>query len=331
MKLKRIDAYEINFVDSAARSEFKLKTTTGTGEKRIYIGRDEAKFDEFFDFENIECFVTEKSDLIKYMDDAYLEYMHPTQDYRADITKMYDRLKKETEQIDKDVLTYNFRKNFANGSRYYIVLLDERNNRDNYKYIRNIVLPRITKYCFIKYKDRDTGKLYIYMRPILFNKFKTQEEAEANVGLENVSLENLEKQKRVNGANQSKYRDELLKRMPACPFTDVADDRILVACHIKPFSKCDTNKERYDRKNGLVMTPTYHVLFDLGFISFENDGKLLVSPFLSNITKKRLNLREGRHINIPKGCDKYLAYHRNHVFCKMPTFELTELDLKSKV
>ena len=39
------------------------------------------------------------------------------------------------------------------------------------------------------------------------------------------------------------------------------------------------------------MTPTYHTLFDLGFISFEDDGKLLVSPFLSNITKHGLLLQ----------------------------------------
>lgn len=328
MNLERIDAFDINFVDSAARKEFKLNSSTGMGESRIYIGKDEEKYDEFFDFDHVEYFITEKKDLIKYMDDAYQEYMFPTQDYRSDITQMYNQLKEETEQIEQDLLTYNFRKKFDNQNRYYIVLLDGGNNRKNYNYIRNIALPRVTKYCFIKFKDKNTGKMYIYMRPILFNDLKVKEEVE--VILENESSDISENKKQVRRLKQSKYRHELLENMPFCPFTHVADDRILVACHIKPFSECDTDEERYDCKNGITMTPTYHTLFDLGFISFENDGKLIVSPFLSNITKKRLNLRDGEQIRLQTGSDKYLEYHRNNIFCKMPNFELTDMDFKNR-
>ena len=75
MNLERIDAFDINFVDSAARREFKLNSSTGMGESRIYIGNDEAKYDEFFEFDNVEYFVTEKKDLLKYIDDAYQEYI----------------------------------------------------------------------------------------------------------------------------------------------------------------------------------------------------------------------------------------------------------------
>lgn len=328
MNLERIDAFDINFVDSAARKEFKLSSSTGMGESRIYIGNDEEKYDEFFDFEHVEYFITEKKDLIKYMDDAYQEYMFPTQDYRSDITQMYSQLKEETKQIDQDILIYNFRKKFDDQNRYYIVLLDGGNNRKNYNYIRNIALPRVTKYCFIKFRDRNTGKKYIYMRPILFNDLKVKEEVE--IILESESSDASENKKQVRRLKQSKYRHELLENMPFCPFTHVADDRILVACHIKPFSECDTDDERYDCKNGITMTPTYHTLFDLGFISFENDGKLLVSPFLSNVTKNRLNLRDGEHIRLQTGSDKYLEYHRNNIFCKMPIFELTDMNFKNK-
>jgi len=115
--------------------------------------------------------------------------------------------------------------------------------------------------------------------------------------------------------------------MPFCPFTKVTDDRILVACHIKPFSVCENDDERYDSKNGIIMTPTYHTLFDLGFISFENDGSLLVSPFLSNITKQRLNLRDGEKHRLQSGSDKYLQYHRDNIFCKMPSIILEENDI----
>ncbi len=326
MNLKRIDAFDINFVDSAARREFKLNSSTGAGESRIYIGNDEVKNDEFFEFDNIEYFVTEKKDLLKYLDDAYQEYMFPSQDYRTNITTMYGELKKETENIQEELLKYKFRKTFDSQNRYYLVLAEGGENRKNYSYIRNIALPRITKYCFIKLKDKNTNKMYIYMRPILFNDLKIKEEIEEIVAETNA--ENDTKKKQIRRLKQGKYRQELLENMPFCPFTHVADDRILVACHIKPFSACDSDEERYDSKNGITMTPTYHALFDLGFISFEDNGKLLVSPFLSNITKQRLRLKDGQNIRLQSGSDKYLRYHRNNIFCKMPSLDLNNIDIE---
>lgn len=326
MNLERIDAFDINFVDSAARREFKLNSSTGMGESRIYIGNDEAKYDEFFEFDNVEYFVTEKKDLLKYIDDAYQEYMFPTQDYRSDVTSMYNELKKETENIQEELLKYKFRKTFDSQNRYYLVLVDGGDNRKNYNYIRNIALPRVTKYCFIKFKDKNTNKMYIYMRPILFNDLKVKEEID-EILIETNSDNSAEK-KQIRRLKQGKYRQDLLENMPYCPFTHVADDRILVACHIKPFSVCNNDEERYDCKNGITMTPTYHTLFDLGFISFEDDGKLLVSPFLSNITKQRLNLKDGQNIRLQTGSAKYLEYHRNNIFCKMPSLDLNNIDIE---
>lgn len=324
MNLERIDAFDINFVDSAARREFKLNTSTGMGESRIYVGNDEKMLDEFFDHDNVEYCVTEKEDLIKYIDDAYHEYMFPSQPYRADITQMYDELKKETEQIPEELLKYSFRKKFDDQNRYYLVLQDGGKNRENYNYIRNIALPRVTKYCFIKFKDKDTNKVFIYMRPILFNDLKVKEEIEEISDA--TTLEISEEKKQTRRLKQGEYRQKLLENMPFCPFTKVADDRILVACHIKPFSACDNDDERYDSKNGITMTPTYHTLFDLGFISFEDDGTLLVSPFLSNITKQRLYLKDGEKLRLQTGSEKYLQYHRDNIFCKMPSITLDDND-----
>lgn len=322
MNLERLDAFDINFVDSAARKEFKRNTSTGMGESRIYVGKDEATLDEFFDFENVEYCITEKKDLVKYMDDAYQEYMFPTQPYNEDITQMYEELKEETESISEETLKYSFRKKFDEQNRYYLVLKNGVDNRKNYNYIRNIALPRITKYCFIKFRDKNNGKLYIYMRPILFNDLKVKEEIEEILNENDDSV--AENKKQIRRLKQGDYRRKLLDNMPFCPFTKVTDDRILVACHIKPFSACESDDERYDSKNGITMTPTYHTLFDLGFISFENDGSLLVSPFLSNITKQRLNLIDGSKHRLQTGSDRYLQYHRDNIFCKMPSIVLEE-------
>ena len=326
MKLKRLDAFDINFVDSAAAKDFKLDSSTGMGESRIYIGHDEERYDDFFEFDNIEYFITEKKDLIKYLEDAYEEFMFPSQNYRSDITSMYNDLKKATEEIPIEQLTYSFRKKYDDQHRYYIVLIPEDDNRKNYNYIRSIALPRVTKYCFIKFEDEETKKKYIYMRPILFNDLKVKEEVE-EILINSEDSEEVQKNKKVRREKQGQYRAALLENMPFCPFTMVADARLLVACHIKPFSDYDTDEERYDPKNGITMTPTYHTLFDLGFISFEDDGTLLVSPFLSNITKKRLFLKEGGRVRLQTGSGKYLAYHRENIFCKMPNIVLEEKDI----
>jgi len=106
--------------------------------------------------------------------------------------------------------------------------------------------------------------------------------------------------------------------MPSCLITNVTEDRILEACHIKPFSKCESEEEQYDVANGIVLTPTYHVLFDLGFISFKDNGTILISPFLSNMNKSRLQLIDGKTYRIPKKCSKYLEYHRKNIYNQIP-------------
>lgn len=317
MTLERIDAFDVNFADSFTRKEFKIKKSTGTGEKRIYIGHDEAKYDDFFELENIECFITEKNDLITYLKDAYFEYKNPVQEYKEDIATYYDSLLTETKNIPEDVLKYHFRKTYDPQNRYYLVLDPQtQENKRTYDYIRNIALPRVTKLCFIKLKDNISNKRYIYMRPIFFNSLKQNEVLPDSTGQDKKQKDKIKQIRR----KQSEYRQKLLEHMPFCPFTKVTDDRVLVACHIKPFSECNSDEEKYDYKNGITMTPTYHTLFDLGFITFEDNGTLQVSPFLSNINQERLHIKTGQQYRLQSGSEKYLKYHRENKFNNMPKF-----------
>lgn len=67
-----------------------------------------------------------------------------------------------------------------------------------------------------------------------------------------------------------------------------------------------------------MLTPTYDKLFDRFFISFESDGTMLVSPWLSTMNQKRLDIFNGKKIkNLPTdGREEYLYYHREFVFKK---------------
>ena len=167
MKFKRIDARELNFVDSACREEYKLDTS-GTGEKRLYVGHDEAELDEFFELDKIESFIFLKKDLQKYLVDAKEEYFTPVQSYKNDISKYYDENVLNTDAINDEVIYLNFTKKYDSQHRYYLNFRKDGYSRERYNYFLNIALPRATRLSFLKIESLKDGKLYIYIKPTFY-------------------------------------------------------------------------------------------------------------------------------------------------------------------
>ncbi|WP_211865994.1 HNH endonuclease [Neoroseomonas terrae] len=83
---------------------------------------------------------------------------------------------------------------------------------------------------------------------------------------------------------QGRFRAVVLAVEPRCRLTGVSDIRLLRASHIRPWRACETHAQRLDGENGLMLTPTADHLFDKGFISFADDGTLLVSPHIDKLT-----------------------------------------------
>ena len=75
---------------------------------------------------------------------------------------------------------------------------------------------------------------------------------------------------------QGVFRDNVESREPKCRITGVSNPRYLRASHIKPWRK-SSDIEKIDGNNGLMLAPHVDFLFDRGFISFEDDGTLIVS------------------------------------------------------
>ncbi|OOQ60643.1 hypothetical protein BC343_23895 [Mucilaginibacter pedocola] len=118
---------------------------------------------------------------------------------------------------------------------------------------------------------------------------------------------------RLSRVGQGKYRVDLLDVWGSCAITDVKVPEILKASHIKPW-KDSSNLERLDPFNGLILTPTLDTLFDKGFISFENNGHILMAKELESFSKK-LNL--SADLKLRKHFDsnnQYLEYHRDIIF-----------------
>lgn len=118
-------------------------------------------------------------------------------------------------------------------------------------------------------------------------------------------------------AKQSLFRRRLLNVEKQCRLTGIADLRFLRASHIKPWAKCASGDERVDGANGLLLTPHADLLFDRGWITFEDNGALVRSDRLPAEVTKRigLDLHKGRRCGTFNGEQRsYLEYHRNKVF-----------------
>jgi hypothetical protein len=72
--------------------------------------------------------------------------------------------------------------------------------------------------------------------------------------------------------------------------------RLLIASHIKPWAKSNS-QEQLDPHNSFMFTPTFDFLFDRGFMSFTNNKKTILSPFLSKMTYSKLNISDNRIIS----------------------------------
>ena len=72
-----------------------------------------------------------------------------------------------------------------------------------------------------------------------------------------------------------------------------------------------------DGENGLLLTPTVDHLFDRGFISFENNGDVLVSPVAHRKSLKRMGIEVAARVNVgvfSEGQRRHLEFHREAVF-----------------
>lgn len=84
----------------------------------------------------------------------------------------------------------------------------------------------------------------------------------------------------------------------------------------KPWAKSD-DKEKIDPKNGFMLSPNYDCLFDNGFMTFESDKTIIVSPWISPMNQKRLGIYTGMKVSklpLDDEREKYMIYHRENVY-----------------
>ncbi len=113
---------------------------------------------------------------------------------------------------------------------------------------------------------------------------------------------------------QGKYRQGVIALWRKCAVTEFERIDLLVASHIKPWSQ-STNSERVDPYNGILLSPTLDKLFDRGYISFNDDGSVIISPLLEERDFHKLGITKSMKLyKIDNFCLPYLKFHREVVF-----------------
>ena len=95
---------------------------------------------------------------------------------------------------------------------------------------------------------------------------------------------------------------------------------VLIASHIKPYRAC-LKKEEFDKNNGLLLSRTLDQLFDQGWISFGDDGAIIVNDNLTSNLKDFLYTKRLDKRLLNKYRLAYLKYHRENIFDKNKTYK----------
>ena len=115
---------------------------------------------------------------------------------------------------------------------------------------------------------------------------------------------------------QSDYRRNLLNYWGGrCAVTGCGLTDILIDSHVKPWSKCETNRESISKYNGFLLTPNLDRLFDHGYITFDDDGRIIISKNVPQSDYETLGIHsEMRLRRIEQEHRSFLAYHYEKVF-----------------
>ncbi|ELC8452750.1 HNH endonuclease [Clostridium perfringens] len=109
--------------------------------------------------------------------------------------------------------------------------------------------------------------------------------------------------------NQNKFREALFKRESKCKICGLAHKELLIASHIKPWSK-STPEEKLNPFNVFLLCPNHDSLFDKHLISFKDNGEIIISKRLSEKEQELLNINKDILINIEEENKKFLKDHR---------------------
>jgi len=315
-----------------ARSN-KLTSTSGNGEAKLYVGEQNERLREFFGRRRfkIRAFL-DRDELLTFFAAMKETYTKDALKYRSglDLPKLWDDRFAQLKGQASRFVWFDVAEQIAGGLRRCYVKGD-----GGYSFLRELPLPNAA-YITIEKLQSTSGEL-VYKFSLNLSEIGnvpaskshadllTRDEAERRIVVEIETDPNLtvtQKEQLIDARRgEGQYRSNLLESCGGfCALSLVDDPELLVASHIKPW-RSSSNFERLDPFNGLLLSPTFDLLFDHGLITFEDDCRIRVSSQLSNANSRKLGLINGALFSkLPLLGDgqanrrSYMRYHRENIF-----------------
>ena len=113
---------------------------------------------------------------------------------------------------------------------------------------------------------------------------------------------------------QSYFKNQLFKLWgSSCLVTGIKNENLLIGAHIKPWAK-SSDEEKIDPYNGLLLSPNADKLFEIGLISFQDNGSMMISDKINLSELKKLGIENNVKIDFKEKNLIYLKYHRENKF-----------------
>lgn len=107
-----------------------------------------------------------------------------------------------------------------------------------------------------------------------------------------------------------------------CCITGIDKKELLIASHIKPWKVSDEKTERANPSNGLCLNPLHDKAFDQGYITIDNDFKIIISDKIKQSdmdteTKEWFFSYKNQRITLPEKFlpgKEFIQYHNDVIF-----------------
>jgi hypothetical protein len=116
----------------------------------------------------------------------------------------------------------------------------------------------------------------------------------------------------VQRIGQNIFRARLMDYWQArCPLTGISDGALLRASHIIPWADCESDAERLDVHNGLLLSALWDAAFDRALVTLDDEGRPEFSTGLSKAARSELRWRTP--ISLTDEHRRRLAHHRDRI------------------
>jgi hypothetical protein len=133
---------------------------------------------------------------------------------------------------------------------------------------------------------------------------------------ETAQLGNTEKEQALKiRIGQDRFRDALMSYWKgSCPLTGISNPELLRASHIIPWAKCESDQERLNVHNGLLLSSLWDAAFDSGLVTYDEWGRVIASPYLDDRAKRQLGIDLAPQLHLTGEHLIRLDWHRRTIW-----------------